>query len=62
MCVLYFVNTRSIVGFACESFAGVSSLDSRMGTDYGIYPWVALVMENLMEKQKRFWVGCGWFF
>ncbi len=32
-----------------------------MGTDYGIYPWVGtLVMGNLMER--RFWVGCGWFF
>ena len=31
-----------------------------MGTTYGIYPWVALVMGNLMGR--RFWVGCGWFF
>jgi hypothetical protein len=42
-------------------FAGSAALDSRMGTDYGIYSWVsALVMGILMGR--RFWVGCGLFF
>ncbi len=40
---------------------GSGALYSRMGTVYGIYPWVgALVMGNLMGR--FFWVGCGWFF
>ncbi len=40
---------------------GSVALDSRMGTVYGIYPWVdTLVVGNLMGM--HFWVGCGCFF
>jgi hypothetical protein len=56
------VRTRSLTGFGCESlYRGPLDLDSRMGTDQGIYPWVStLVMGNLMGR--RFWVGRGCFF
>ena len=44
------VSTRSLAGFGCGSLCrGPLCLDSRMGTDQGIYPWVTtLVMGNLM--------------
>ena len=56
------VGTRSLAGFGCGSLCrGPLRLDSRMGTDQGIYPWVStLVMGNLMGR--RFWVGRGCFF
>ena len=38
---------------------GPIHLGSRMGTTHGIYPWVALVMGNLMRR--HFWVSCDVF-
>ena len=38
---------------------GPMHLGSRMGTTHGIYPWVALVMGNLMRR--HFWVSCDVF-
>ena len=36
------VSTRSFTGFGCGSLCRVPlRLDSRMGTDQGVYPWVS---------------------
>ena len=36
------VSTRSLAGFGCGSLCrGPLRLDSRMGTDQGVYPWVS---------------------
>ncbi len=40
--VLHGVNTRSVAGSGCESLQGSVPLDSRMGTDHGICPWVSI--------------------
>jgi hypothetical protein len=37
---------------------GSSALDSQMGTAYGIYPWVALVMGNLMGAFEQTHFSC----
>jgi hypothetical protein len=42
MCALDGVSTPSLAGFGCRSLCrGPLRLDSRMGTDQGIYPWVS---------------------
>ena len=54
-------NARSVAGSGCESLEGSTALDSWMGTDHGICPWVIALLMRKFDG-GTFWVGCGWFF
>jgi hypothetical protein len=60
MCDLDDVNTRSLPGFGCESFAGVSCtgfMDEDCLWDLSL----GHTGDGKFDGET-FWVGCGWFF
>ncbi len=60
MCVLDVVNKRSLEGFGCESFEGVTFT----GFTDGDYLWKLSLGRTGDGKfdGETFLVGCGWFF